>query len=74
MRRRPGLEALISDPKGFAYKVRKSGEVVITHHGRQAAVLRGNQAASFLAKVINEDAQALMARATGNYRRGNERR
>lgn len=46
---------------------------MITHHGRRAAVLRGSAAAKFLLAVETGDAQLLMARITGNYRRGNER-
>lgn len=60
------------DPNGFAYDVRGE-DVVITHHGRRAAVLRGSRAADFLAEVESGDPQLLMARLTGNYRRGNER-
>lgn len=60
-------------PLGFSYEARKSGEVVITHHGRRAAVLRGMTAERFLSKVERGDDQELMARVTGNYRRGNER-
>lgn len=60
-------------PSGFAYTVRKNGEVVITHHGRQAVTLRGDKARKFLDQVGNRDSQELMARVTGNYRRGNER-
>lgn len=63
----------MADPTGFEYSVRKSGDVVITHHGRQATVLRGRQAAKFLSQVRTRDAQHLMARVTGNYKRGNER-
>lgn len=59
---------------GFSFVQRKSGEVVITHHGRAATVLRGRKAEAFLAKVADGDGQELMARATGNYKRGNERR
>jgi hypothetical protein len=60
-------------PEGFAYEVR-GGEVVVSHHGRRATVLRGGTAARFLADVEDgDDAQELMARVTGNYRRGNER-
>lgn len=63
-------------PSGFAYRVRKDGEVEVSHHGRSAAVLRGKVAAAFVAEVARggEDAaQQLMARVTGNYKRGNER-
>ena len=59
-------------PEGFAYDVR-GADVVISHHGRRAT-LRGDAAARFLADVEDgADEQKLMARVTGNYRRGNER-
>ena len=61
---------------GFTYRVRKSGEVEILHHGRLASTLRGNDAADFRQEVQDEnsaEAQQLMARLTGNYKRGNER-
>ena len=62
-------------PEGFDYEVRR-GEVVISHHGRRATVLRGQAAARFVDDVEQgdeADAQELMARVAGNYRRGNER-
>ena len=64
----------VTDPSGFAYTTRKNGEVVITHHGRQAAVLRGDAARKFLSRLAEGNEQEVMARATGNYKRGNERR
>lgn len=63
-------------PDGFAFQVRSSGEVAITHHGRMATLLRGERARRFLESIHDADpeaAMALMARITGNYRRGNER-
>lgn len=62
----------MAPPTGFAYTTRKNGEVVITHHGQVAAVLRGARAAKFLAQVESRDDQEVMARVTGNYKRGNE--
>ncbi|WP_018351474.1 hypothetical protein [Longispora albida] len=59
-------------PQGFDYTERADGSVVITHHGRSATVLRGGRAAEFLEEV-GDDPQLVMARWTGNYRRGNER-
>ncbi|GAA1363302.1 hypothetical protein GCM10009596_24190 [Arthrobacter rhombi] len=59
-------------PQGFDFR-QTGDEVVIEHHGRRAATLRGGVAARFLADVQNEDPQELMARLTGNYKRGNER-
>jgi hypothetical protein len=65
----PGMAA----PEGFACTVRADGSVVITHRGRAATTLRGGRAAEFLAEVEAGDPQEVMARWTGNYRRGNER-
>lgn len=60
---------------GFSYAVRKSGVVELRHHGRVAGTLRGRDAADFCARAVALDdaaLQQLMARLTGNYRRGNE--
>ncbi|MFA4895630.1 MULTISPECIES: hypothetical protein [Microbacterium] len=59
-------------PTGFAFEMRGE-DVVITHHGNRATVLRGARSAEFLSEVDRGDPQLLMARMTGNYRRGNER-
>jgi hypothetical protein len=61
-----------SRPVGFTYEQRGQ-DVVIAHVGRRATVLRGRTAAELLAEVELGDAQELMARLTGNHRRGNER-
>ena len=59
-------------PNGFTYEVR-GDEVVVDHFGRRAAVLRAWKAREFLDQVDGGDDQELMARLTGNYKRGNER-
>ncbi|HEY2715714.1 MAG TPA: hypothetical protein VGI73_05785 [Solirubrobacterales bacterium] len=59
-------------PSGFSYEV-EGAAVAIYHHGRRATVLRGPAAERFLSEVERRDPQQLMARATGNYKRGNER-
>lgn len=66
------LVAMARSPSGFAYR-RVGDDVVIDHHGRRAVTLRGIVAARFLSDVEEGDPQELMARLTGNYRRGNER-
>jgi len=61
---------------GFSYRVRKNRDVEVLHHGRLASTLRGHEASDFLQEAEGADAdgvQQLMARVTGNYRRGNER-
>jgi hypothetical protein len=60
-------------PAGFVYEVRSNGTILIKHHGRLATTLRGSTAAGFLAEVEEGDEQEVMARVTGNYKRGNER-
>lgn len=59
---------------GFEYAARKSGEVVISYEGRAVTTLRKDVAARFLKDVKGGDEQELMARVTGNFKRGNERR
>ena len=65
------------EANGFAYDVQRGGEVVITHHGKRATVLRGPRAAGVRrrggAGPDELSAQQVMARWTGNYKRGNER-
>lgn len=59
-------------PSGFTHEL-VGADVVIRHHGRRAATLRGDSAARFMADVERDDPQDVMARATGNYKHGNER-
>lgn len=74
------LIAIVSDTPsaadGFTYRSRKGGAVEVLHRGRLAATLRDFDAQAFLVEVTScssRDAQQLMARLTGNYKRGNER-
>lgn len=67
----------VGEASGFVWQQRKDGRVEITHHGRPAATLRAAQAAAFIAEMGRLDEQAgqqRMARLTGNYRRGNEKK
>ena len=68
---------MAGDPNGFEYDVQRGGDVVITHHGKRATVLRGPRAQEFIDEVEGApdvlSAQQVMARWTGNYKRGNER-
>lgn len=71
-RRRCSRAVLSADPSGFSYDVR-GGDVRISHRGRLATTLRGRAAVRFLTEIADSDEQQLMARATGNYKHGNER-
>lgn len=70
---RAAILSPVANAEGFTWEERSNGDVVIRHHGRHAAILRGVKARAFLANVGNGDDQQLMARLTGNYKRGNER-
>lgn len=59
-------------PTGFTHEI-VGEDVVISHHGRRATILRGVAAHKFLIDVAVGELQELMARVTGNYRHGNER-
>jgi len=58
---------------GFGFIVRKNGDVAISRDRRSVTTLRGASARTFLVDVARSDPQQVMARLTGNYRRGNER-
>jgi hypothetical protein len=61
---------------GFDWSRTKDGRVRISRDGRVVTTLAGGDARRFLNRAEDADpesAQQLMARATGNYRRGNER-
>ncbi|MGY1435880.1 hypothetical protein [Streptomyces reniochalinae] len=60
-------------PRGFSYEQRGGAGVVISHHHRPVTTLRGARAERFLAEVRTGDEQLVMARWTGDYKRGNER-
>jgi hypothetical protein len=60
----------------FSYLSRADGSIVIRYRAAPVTLLRGKAAARFTARVEDADpaaAQQLMARATGTFKRGNER-
>ncbi len=60
----------------FSYRAQKNGTVRIFWEGRCVKTLggeRGRDLASRLAEAGEEEAQELLQRATGNFKRGNER-
>jgi hypothetical protein len=59
---------------GFAFLETKRGEILIKRFGRGVATLRGNRARAFkedIGTLTFDEQQQLMARLTGNYKRGN---
>lgn len=62
--------------KPFSYTETRDGRVSISFHGKQVTTLAGKEAARFMMKAEDLDShgqQLLMAKATGNFKRGNER-
>lgn len=66
---------LVDDP--FDWRTTKSGEVIISRGGRVVQTLGGRAAARLLDALSRADEtaqQLVLAKSTGNYKRGNERR
>lgn len=62
---------------GFTYVAPAPDEVRVYHRDRLATTLRGDRARAFLATAatcLPDVLQQQMARLTGNYKRGTERR
>jgi hypothetical protein len=65
-----------SEDLGFTFLKNKNGEVWISNHGKHITTLRGLAAIDFVTETDQgsfAEQQQLMARETGNYKRGNER-
>jgi hypothetical protein len=76
MKRGDFPSARVDGSLGFSFRAMQDGTVSIFRGGREVTLLRGAAAARFLVKVAgatHDGRQQLMARATGNYKRGNER-
>ena len=60
----------------FSYRVNKDNIVFLEYEGKQVKIINGKEAEKFLRKINaaeNEKAkQLIMAKITGNFKRGNE--
>ena len=66
----------VLDEEIFAYRATKDQKVFISWRGKTVTTLSGAKAADFIAEVDGadaKDAQLIMAKATGNFKRGNEK-
>jgi hypothetical protein len=60
----------------FDFRVNKDDRIFISWRGKLVTILKGKEAQSFLRKtghLNDQEAQAVMAKTTGNFKRGNER-
>ncbi|MBJ8103684.1 MULTISPECIES: hypothetical protein [Bacillus cereus group] len=65
------------DDMMFHYRVTKNDTVLIEYYGKQIMFLKGNEADKFSNKINRanneKEKQLIMAKITGNFKRGNER-
>lgn len=64
------------DNEPFAYRASKEGKVFLYYQGKLVRTLNGDKADEFLAEIEDAgdtEAQLLMAKITGNFKRGNEK-
>ena len=66
----------ILDDEVFTYRITKDKKVFISYEGKQVTTLSGGKAEKFIADIADaygKDAQLIMAKVTGNFKRGNEK-
>jgi hypothetical protein len=64
------------DEDNFDYQVTKDNKVLIYWHNKHIKTLKGKHAHKFIAQIDGLDGaeeQLVLARVTGNFKRGNER-
>jgi hypothetical protein len=65
------------DEEVFTYSVSKDKKVFIAWYGKQVMIIKDKESEKFLAKIANAnelEAQLIMAKITGNFKHGNEKR
>ncbi|MBL1214878.1 MAG: hypothetical protein HND52_16085 [Ignavibacteriae bacterium] len=66
----------LNDENVFSFTHHKNKKVIIFWRGKQVKILKDKNAIKFLNRINTADeiaAQLIMAKATGNFKRGNER-
>ena len=65
------------DQSPFTYKVTKNKTVLIFYNGKQVKLLKGKDAKRILEKINTAEnlkaVQLILAKITGNFKRGNEK-
>ncbi|MCS0787534.1 hypothetical protein [Cytobacillus pseudoceanisediminis] len=61
----------------FSFRLNKNNTVFLDYNGKQVKILKGKDAEKFLKKMNaaedEKSRQLIMAKITGNFKRGNER-
>jgi hypothetical protein len=66
----------VFDEQVFSYQETSAQIVFIFWHGKRVKILKGKEAQKFLTRVDGleeREVQLIMAKVTGNFKRGNER-
>jgi len=66
----------VLDEEIFTCRITKDKKVFISYEGRQVTALSGKKAEDFIRKIQTakgKEAQLIMAKVTGNFKRGNEK-
>ncbi len=64
------------DEEIFSYRATKDGKILVYWQSKQVMLLKGKEAQKLQVKLAGADArqtQLLLAKLTGNFKRGNER-
>ncbi|MEI5989657.1 hypothetical protein [Enterococcus crotali] len=70
-----GLDKLVTN-KVFSWQVNKDHKLFVFYHGKQVMIVKGIDAqnlAEDLQSASEKEQQSILARITGNFKRGNER-
>ena len=66
----------ILDEEIFTYRISKDNKVFVYYEGKQVTTLSGKNAVKFISEIagtVGKEAQLIMAKVTGNFKRGNEK-
>lgn len=70
-----GIEKLVAG-QAFTYQETKDAKIMIFYHNKQVMIVQSEKAkklASKLSKASLDEQQLILAKATENFKRGNER-
>ena len=73
----PDRRGVLLKEQPFTFSQRGDGSVAVLWKGRRVSVLTGKLAENFLAaapEFTGQELQLLLAKASGNFKRGNEKR
>ncbi|XID94875.1 hypothetical protein ACF3MZ_10305 [Paenibacillaceae bacterium WGS1546] len=66
----------LSEEEVFTYRSTKDHKIIIYYKGKQVTILIGKASERFLKNIADKDhleSQLVMAKATGNFKHGNEK-